>query len=116
MKRNIRKCVHGVLALAAGSFFSTVASANAQASGRISELWVNDSSGSNIAWIRLATPFSSSCGSNNGYMVLDLSDPAMKSAYALALAAFMAERNVTVGGSGVCYNTYETLKFVYMSQ
>jgi hypothetical protein len=102
--------------LASILLISITAAANAtQATGRISELWVNDGATSNVVWLRLGTAFSSPCGTG-GYMVLDLSDESMKSAYALALAAYMSDRNVTIGGNGACFNTYEKLKYIFIAQ
>ncbi len=94
-------------------FVSQLASA-ADVSGPLPELWISDTNGRNYAWLRASTPFTSHCGASNGYMCIALNEPNGKEAYAMALAAFVAGRNVTVGGSGTCDSTFEKVRYVYM--
>jgi len=92
------------------------ATASPQLSGTITELWVNDQGRSNVVFISVGTSFSSSCGATSVYLIIDLSEPSMKEAYAMALSASMAGRTVQMGGTGVCYQQWEKLKYIYITQ
>jgi hypothetical protein len=103
-----------VIVLIVTSLAFRVADALTLVSGPIQEIWVNDSAGSNVAWVRLTTSFSTPCGTSNGYMVMDLDAAGMREAYAMALSAFVSGINVQLGGSGACHANYEKIKFVYL--
>ena len=90
-------------------------SASPQIVGAIKELWVNDGASSNVAWLLGETTFTSVCGATSAYLLIDLAEPGMKEACALALSAFMAGQNVRMSGYG-CYGQYEKLKYIYMVQ
>lgn len=89
--------------------------ASAQLTGEITELWVNDSNFKNYVYISLSKTFASPCGSGTiSYFALDLSEPSMKEAYSMALAAFMSGKKVSLAGDGTCKGNYEKLLYINM--
>lgn len=83
--------------------------------GKVTEIWVNDNSTTNIAFISIGENFSTLCNSNETrYLILDLSEASMKEAYSMALAAYMADKSVTIAGNGNCYGQSEKLKYINM--
>ena len=76
--------------------FSFSASAGATLTGELSELWVNDSSLSNGAYIATGELYTTHCQSNNQvrYVIIDFNEPGMKEAYSMALAAFMSGKRL----------------------
>jgi hypothetical protein len=92
------------------------ANASPPLEGTITELWVNDGYNSNIAYISVGTSFTSSCGATTIYLIIDFTVPAMKEAYAMALAANMAGRSVRMAGVGACYGQNEKLNYIRVTQ
>lgn len=81
--------------------------------GKISEIWINDGSNTNIAFVSVGQNFSTPCRpSETQYLIMNLTEPSMKEAYAMALAAYMADKEVTIAGGGVCHGTHEKLKYI----
>lgn len=109
--RLVKKMTIGVVAL----LTVLKAEASPELSGLISELWVNDQIRSNVVFISVGTAFQSTCGANSGYLIIDLTTPAMKEAYAMALSASISGRAVKMGGGGACYQTYEKLQYIYLT-
>ena len=95
-----------------------VSSANAspQLVGTITELWVNDSANSNVAFVSVGTSFASSCGATSPYLIIDLSQDGMKEAYAMALASSLAGRSVMMAGAGVCHGQNEKLNYIRIAE
>ena len=87
--------------------------------GEIKWLGVNMLNVPNGAAMGTGVPFESSCrpGDNPmvNYMVIDFDRPAMREAYALALAAYMSGKKVTLVGSSDCFSNYELLKSITFS-
>jgi hypothetical protein len=100
---------------AAVALFSHAASAT-HVTVPLTELWVSDSTGTRYAWLRTSTSFTSNCGQSGGYMFIALNEENGREAYALALTAFIAGRNVTIGGAGLCDGINEKVRFLYMVQ
>ena len=93
--------------------FSSLAEASIPLTGEITELWINDGSYSNVAMISVGTSFSSPCYSTDlRYLILDFSQPGMKEAYSLALAAYMSGTPVTMAGAGECHGIIEKLQYI----
>jgi hypothetical protein len=97
-------------------WLASSASASPPLEGYITELWVNDGYNSNIAYVSVGTSFTSSCGATSVYLIIDFSLPAMKEAYAMALAANMAGRSVRMAGVGACYGQNEKLNYIRVTQ
>jgi hypothetical protein len=100
--------------VAALALVSPTSSMAVEVTGQITQLWVNDSSGSNVAWILTTASFTNSCGTGP-YFVVDLSQPGMKEIYGMALSAFHTGATVTIG-TDICYRSHERLKFMYLSR
>lgn len=101
-----------------GTLLSSLCSnvfASAQLTGEITELWVNDSNFTNHVYISLSKTFVSPCSPVPiSYFALDLSEPGMKEAYAMALAAFMSGKQISLAGDGTCKGSYEKLRYISM--
>ena len=97
---------------------TSMSSANASGflTGPIKELYVNHGSHANVVYISVGVSFSTPCGATSQYLIMDLSEPSMKEAYAMALGASLAGRQVTLAGSGACIGVTEKLKFIFMVQ
>ncbi len=87
-------------------------------SGKITELWVNDLSNSNVVFLSLGQYYSTPCRTSgqSRYFLLDLSVPSMKEAYAMALSAMIAGRSVNVKGvDTTCIANSNSLKLIYLN-
>jgi len=85
--------------------------------GEITELWVNDLGNSNIIFVSIGQDFNSTCPiGTSRYLVMDLDDPGMSEAYAMALAAFMGGKQISMAGAGQCIagQGIEKLRYIYM--
>ena len=97
-------------------WLASSANASPPLEGAIAELWVNDSTNSNVVFISVGTSFTSSCGATSAYLVIDLTVAGMREAYAMALAADMAGRSVRMAGAGVCHGQNEKLKYIRVAE
>lgn len=94
---------------------SQLSNASPALTDEITELWINDNSNSNIAYVSVGQNFSSPCrDSEIRYLVMDLAEPGMKEAYSMALAAFMSDKSVTMAGKGECMGIREKLQYINM--
>jgi hypothetical protein len=88
-----------------------------EVTGKITELWVNDNTLQNGAYIALDNTYVTACNTNQSkYMVIDFTAPGMKEAYAMALAAFMSDRTITIASGGVCDGVNEKVRYLYMKK
>ena len=98
------------------AFISSLTFASEPIEGKVLELAVN-SLVTNGALIGTGQVFNSACRSGGDqsvkYFVIDFSEPGMKEAYSLALAAYMSEKEVRMIGSPLrCYGQFEKLKSI----
>ena len=93
---------------------------NVNASGtiktKIKILWVNDL-GAEVIYLEPETPFQSVCNSNGSkYFIIYLDRKNMKEAYSMALAAYMSDKEVNVGGKNECSGINEVLRYIYLKK
>ncbi|MEC4091917.1 hypothetical protein CWC22_010640 [Pseudoalteromonas rubra] len=93
---------------------------NADASGtvktKIKSLWVNDL-GADVVYLEPETPFQSVCNSNGSkYFIIHLDRKNMSEVYSMALAAYMSDMEVNVGGKNECSGTNEVLRYMYLKR
>ncbi len=111
------------VALGMTSFILVLTSEAATLTGPVKELWVNDATIENIAFINLRKNYTANCGGGSSFpsqqlIIIDFSKPSMREAYSMALAATMSGKDITVGTSGICLpGTYvETLRYINITQ
>jgi hypothetical protein len=110
MKNVLSRLVTPALLMMLGTSSSFAQTATV-ASGLLHEVWADGT----VVWLRMPTNLTTSCGTSS-YLMIDMSLPGMKEAYALALSAFMADRSVVVHGSGACHGIYEKVARIYVSR
>ncbi|WP_125781765.1 hypothetical protein [Pseudoalteromonas rubra] len=83
---------------------------------KIKSLWVNDL-GAEVVYLEPEIPFDSVCNSNGSkYFIIFLDRKNMKEAYSMALAAYMSDKEVNVGGKNECSGTNEVLRYIYLKK
>lgn len=99
-----------VLSLASGALF-----ASPPLKGKVTEIWINDGSNTNIVFVSVGQSFSTPCRESDvRYLVMDLTEPSMREAYSMTLAAYMAGQEITMAGNGSCHGIHEKLKYINM--
>ena len=92
---------------------ASVSWASPKIKGEITELWINDSTRTNIAFVSIGQYFDTPCReAQTNYLIMDFSEPSMKEAYSMALAAFMSGKEVSIKGIGQCFGDLEKLKLI----
>ncbi|WP_419811952.1 hypothetical protein [Bacterioplanoides sp.] len=100
-------------------FLNHQSNAGIKLEGEITELWVNDVRVHNAAFVSVGENYQSPCNSGvqSRYIIIDLADtdPSMKNAFSMVLAAYMSGKPVTLGGTGECFpgTNNEKLKYLF---
>ena len=85
-------------------------------SSNIKSLWVNDL-GAEVVYLELESRFQSTCNTaGSRYFIIHLDRKNMREAYSMALAAFMSDKKVNVGGANECSGANEVLRYIYLSK
>ena len=106
-----------LLVAALGVLYSCFVYSSDRLTGQITELWVNDGGNFNVVFISVGQDFTTTCPiGGSRYLIMDLSEPSMKEAYSMALAAFMSGKTISMAGSGQCTSGQglEKLRYIYM--
>ncbi len=91
-------------------------SSNIFASGRyvgaIEEVWANGEAVEGIGWISTVGTITTGACTSTEWFAIDLSKAESDLIMSIALAAKMANKEVRIGGTGICRGNYEYLQFI----